>query len=68
MEMRTRLPFIATLATSVESMFLNLIGLFSTTTFSAFAGLTVAGFHSAFLVAGSLVLWRRLVTQAANIP
>jgi type III secretory pathway component EscS len=48
-------------------MLLNLIGIFSITAFSAFAGLTVTGFYSAFLVAGSLMLWRRLVTPPANI-
>ncbi|KAF2266927.1 amino acid transporter-like protein [Lojkania enalia] len=65
---RTKLPFFATAVTSFIAMILNLIGLFSITAFSAFAGLTVAGFYSAFIISAFLMLWRRLVTPAGNIP
>ncbi|KAF2182074.1 hypothetical protein K469DRAFT_740567 [Zopfia rhizophila CBS 207.26] len=64
---RTSLPVCAIGVTSVMSMLLALIGLFSTTAFSAFAGLTVAGFYTAFIVSASLMLWRRIVTPPANI-
>ena len=49
-------------------MILTLITLWSLIAFSAFAGLTVAGFYSAFLISASLMLWRRIRTPAANIP
>jgi len=68
MDERTKLPFFAVIATSIIAMILTLIALFSVIAFSAFAGLTVAGFYSAFIISATLMLWRRLKTPASSIP
>jgi choline transport protein len=46
---------------------LALINLGSSVTFNALTGLTVAGFYSAFMVAASVMLHRRLTTPATDI-
>ena len=66
-EARTALPLYAIGITAFISLGLALINLGSAVTFNALTGLTVAGFYSAFMVAGSVMLHRRLTTPAEDI-
>jgi choline transport protein len=66
-ESRTALPLYAIGITAFISLGLALINLGSTVTFNALTGLTVAGFYSAFMVSGTVMLYRRLTTPATDI-
>ncbi|KAF2008733.1 amino acid transporter [Aaosphaeria arxii CBS 175.79] len=63
----TSLPIFAISITAFISLSLALVNLGSVVTFNALTGLTVAGFYSAFMVAGGVMLYRRLTTASVDM-
>jgi choline transport protein len=64
----THLPLYSILVTALISILLGLIGLGSSAALNALTGLAVAGFYTAFIIAASMMLWRRLTMPAAKMP
>ncbi|MCJ1451253.1 hypothetical protein MMC28_001589 [Mycoblastus sanguinarius] len=65
-EPRTALPLWSIAVSTVVNLLLALINIGSTTVFNAFTRLTVASFYSAFTIAATVMLWKRLTTPDAN--
>ena len=51
----------------VINLLLALINIGSNVVFNALTGLTVAGIYSSFIVAASVMLWKRMTTPASEI-
>ena len=66
-EPRKALPTYSILLTSTIISLLALINIGSTTAFNAFAGLTVQGFYSVFIISASVLLHKRLTTRRSEI-
>lgn len=67
-ESQSQLPLYSILVTAIVSILLGLIGLGSSAALNALTGLAVAGFYTAFIIAASMMLWRRLTMPAAKMP
>ncbi|KAF2008287.1 amino acid transporter-like protein [Aaosphaeria arxii CBS 175.79] len=67
-ERRSKLPLYSIGTTAIICVPFALIGLGSEAAFNAFTGLTLAAFYTAFIVAASTLLYRRLTTSASNLP
>ncbi|KAM0799120.1 amino acid/polyamine transporter I [Usnea florida] len=64
---RTSLPVWSIVVSVVINLLLALINIGSNVVFNALTGLTVAGIYSSFMVAASVMLWKRLTTPASEI-
>ena len=64
---RSALPLHAIGLTATINCLIALISLGSEAAFNAFTGLTIAGFYSSFMIAGSVMLYKRLTTPAEDI-
>ena len=65
---RTRLPIYAIVTTTAINLLLALINIGSSVGFTAFISLIVAGYDSSLILAGSVMLYKRLTTPDSEIP
>ena len=63
----TRLPLYAILATAILNMLISLINIGSTEALGAFIGISIAAYFSSFLLASSVMLYKRLTTNDSQI-
>jgi len=64
---KTQLPLWSIGISAFLNLVFVLIALGSTAAFNAFTGLTIAGFYSGFIIAASVMLYKRLTTPSSDI-
>ncbi|KAL8792909.1 MAG: hypothetical protein Q9195_004486 [Heterodermia aff. obscurata] len=64
----TRLPLFAIFATAILNVLVSFINIASTAAFQAFVGVTIASWFTSFLLASSVMLYKRLTTNESELP
>ena len=64
----TRLPLFAIFTTAIVNILVSFINIASTAAFQAFVGVTIASWFTSFLLASSVMLYKRLTINESELP